>query len=50
MKPRWMIERKYATKEDVLMVIEVYASHENKELVKEENRKWSHKRELIITE
>lgn len=50
MSARWMIERKYATKEDILTVIEVYAPGENKELVKKENKKYTHKRELIITE
>lgn len=49
MPARWMIERKYATKEDVLSIIEVYAPGENKELVKKENKKYTHKRKLIIT-
>lgn len=48
-KPRWMIERKAINREeDVLQIIELYAPGENKELVKQENKKWTHKRELII--
>lgn len=48
MKPRWMIERR-ATNNDaeLLQIVEVYAEHENKETVKQENRQWSYKRELI---
>lgn len=47
-KPRWMIERK-ATNHDreMLQVVEVYAPGENKETVKKENRRWTHKRYLI---
>lgn len=48
MTPRWMIERKYATHEDVLQIVEVYAVNESKEVVKAENKRWTHKRELII--
>jgi len=48
--PRWMIERKYAKGDELLLVIEVYAVGENKELVKAENRKWTHKRKLLLTE
>lgn len=46
---RWMVERK-ATNLDKerLVIIEVYAPHENKEKVKHENRKWTHKRTLIL--
>lgn len=46
-KPRWMIERKYAKDGQLLRVIEVYAPGENKETVKAENRRWTHKRYLI---
>lgn len=49
MTPRWMIERKYATHEDVLLIIEVYAPHENKEVVKAENQHWTYKKDLIIS-
>lgn len=48
MKPRWMIERKYDNgQRELLLVIEVYAEGENKEVVKNENKKWTHKRLLI---
>lgn len=48
MSARWMIERKAVNREsDELMVIEVYAPHENKELVKAENKHWTYKRHLI---
>lgn len=51
MTPRWTIERKATNKElDDLAVIEVYAVGENKELVKKENRKWTHKRKLLLVE
>lgn len=46
---RWMIERKATTfDKEELRIIEVYASHENKEQVKRENKKWTHKRELLL--
>lgn len=48
---RWMIERKAVNRElDELVIVEVYAPEENKELVKRENKQWTHKRELIITD
>lgn len=51
MKPRWMIERKKVNHElEELVIIEIYAPGEKKELVKKENKDWSHKRELIILE
>lgn len=51
MNPRWMVERKATNREmDMLQVIEVYAPGEKKELVKAENKQWTHKRELIIVE
>lgn len=47
MKPRWMIERKYDNgQRELLLVIEVYAEGENKEVVKNENKQWTHKRSL----
>lgn len=47
-KPRWMITRKGRIFDDEeLTIIEVYAPNENKELVKRENRRWTHKRNLI---
>jgi len=47
--PRWMIERKAINQErDLLQVIEVYAVGEIKETVKAENRKWTHKRRLLL--
>lgn len=45
--PRWMVERKYECNRQLLQVVEVYASHENKEIVKAENRQWTHERTLI---
>ena len=42
-----MIERKYERNRELLTIIEVYAEGENKELVKKENKQWTHKRELI---
>lgn len=51
MTARWFIERKAINREmEFLQVIEVYAPNENKELVKKENKKWTHKRRLVITE
>lgn len=48
MTARWMIERKAITSDrEFLQVVEVYAPNENKELVKAENKKWTHKRTLI---
>lgn len=48
--PRWMIERKHLKNRELLQVIEVYAEGESKELVKSENRQWTHKRELLLIE
>lgn len=49
MKPRWMIERKYDNgRHELLQIVEVYAENENREVVKQENKKWSYKRTLII--
>lgn len=45
--PRWMVERKYEKNRELLTVIEVYAPGENKELVKKENKHWTHKRTLL---
>ena len=51
MNPRWMVERKYANKQkEVLTIIEVYAPGEKKEQVKEENKQWSYKKELLLGE
>jgi len=46
-KPRWMIERKYERNRKLYQLVEVYAEGENKETVKRENRRWTHKRHLI---
>ena len=49
--PRWMIERQFANRErEVLHRIEVYAEGDNKELVKKENRKYTHKRRLLLVD
>ncbi len=49
MTPRWMVQRKATNFElDDLMVIEIYATGENKELVREENKNWTHTRELLL--
>ncbi len=46
---RWSVERKAATNEgDLLQVVEVYAPGENKEVVKAENRQYTHRRELLL--
>ncbi len=51
MTPRWMIERKATNFErEDLMVIEIYAPGENKELVREENKQWTYERELLLVE
>lgn len=43
-----MIERKATNLDrEKLSIIEVYAIHENKEVVKTENKDWTYKRELI---
>ncbi len=49
MSARWMIERKYKKDGELYQIVEVYAEHENKELVKAENKKWTYRRELIMT-
>lgn len=47
---RWMIERKRITYDnELLLIVEVYAPHENKEIVKQENRQWTYRRELVTT-
>ena len=49
--PRWMIERKAINSErELLQVVEVYAPGETKELVKKENRKYTHKRKLLLVD
>lgn len=49
MSPRWMIERKYKNScHEILQIVEVYAEGENKELVKKENKQWTHRRELLL--
>ena len=49
MTPRWLVERKYKnSSHDILTIIEVYADGENKELVKQENKEWTYKRELLL--
>lgn len=46
---RWSVERKARTNEgDILQVVEVYAPGENKELVKRENKRWTHRRKLLL--
>jgi len=47
-KPRWMITRKGRTLDgEELTIVEVYAPKEKKELVKRENRRWTHERQLL---
>lgn len=46
-EPRWVVERKYERNRELLQIVEVYAEEENKETVKRENRRWTHKRHLI---
>lgn len=46
--PRWMIERQYENNRELLQIVEVYAVGENKELVKKENKQWTHKRRLLL--
>lgn len=49
MTPRWLVERKYENNNrEVLQVVEVYAEGENKEIVKKENKKWTHERKLLL--
>lgn len=51
MTPRWTVSRKALNKDgDMLQIIEVYAEGENKEMVKQENRQWTHRRELLLME
>lgn len=48
MTPRWMVERKYENERyEILQIIEVYAPGESKELVKQENKHWTYRKELI---
>lgn len=48
MTRRWVIERKAVNRDrETLQVIEVYSEADNKDVVKQENRKWTHKRYLI---
>lgn len=45
---RWMIERDTANNDhEYMQLVTIYAPHENKEVVKQENKNWTHKRELI---
>ena len=45
---RWMINRKRTNIDhELLQVIIVYAAHENKEVVKRENKIWSYERECV---
>lgn len=49
MTPRWMIERKATNRDaELLQVVVLYAEHENKELVKQENKQWSYDKHLIM--
>lgn len=49
--PRWVIERRFANRErEILQTIVIYAEGESKELVKQENARIKHKRELILVE
>ncbi|WP_405101622.1 hypothetical protein [Oceanobacillus sp. FSL H7-0719] len=51
MTPRWLTDRNYKNStHETLQVITVYAPGENKELVKKENKKWTHRRELVLVE
>ena len=51
MTPRWITDRNYKNStHETLQVITVYAPGENKELVKKENKKWTHRRELVLVE
>ncbi|MEK3888084.1 hypothetical protein [Bacillus sp. FSL K6-3431] len=49
MSVRWSIERKAKSLDnELLQVVEVYAPGENKEAVKQKNKQWSYRRELIL--
>lgn len=49
--PRWVIERCFANRErEILQTIVIYAEGESKEIVKQENARIKHKRELILVE
>lgn len=51
MTPRWMVQRKGTTNSnEELQIIEIYAEGEKLELVKKENKQWTHKRELLLVE
>lgn len=47
MSVRWMVERRYEKNRELYQLVEIYADGEDKEIVKKENRKWTHKRRLI---
>lgn len=49
MTPRWTTKRKIINRDnEILIIIQIYAKGENKELVKSENRGQKHKRELLL--
>lgn len=46
---RWTVERRAKSIDhESLQVIEVYAPGENKELVRKENKQWTHRRKLLL--
>lgn len=46
---RWSVEWKARTRDgELLQVVEIYAPGENKEVVKAENRQYTHRRELLL--
>lgn len=50
MPVRWMVERNAVNKDcELLQVVEVYSSGENKETVKKENRQWTYRRSLVFS-
>jgi len=47
-KARWYVTRDYINKDrETLQFVEVYAEHETKEVVKNENKQWTHKRHCL---
>jgi hypothetical protein len=51
MEARWVVERQRANEfREVLTVVEVYTADENKELVKQENKRRRHKRYFVKVE
>lgn len=49
MKRRWMVEKISANKDrELLQTVIVYAEHENKELLKKENRGTKYRTQLIF--